>query len=170
MSIGTPARVLCLLALGLGPGLAAGEPDSFAAVVTEYEAIRSALARDQADGAASHAAKIRALTENGLTAGEAGVPESAAKELAGLLPQIAAAATKLAGAAGLEPVREAFGDLSAPVVHWFELRPDKGNWAVAYCPMVDKSWLQPRAPEVDNPYYGSEMLTCGRFVEPAAAR
>jgi hypothetical protein len=36
--------------------------------------------------------------------------------------------------------------------------------AVAYCPMQDASWVQAGA-TVANPYYGSEMLTCGYFKE-----
>jgi hypothetical protein len=33
---------------------------------------------------------------------------------------------------------------------------------VAYCPMVRKPWMQ-RAETIANPYYGTQMLTCGSF-------
>jgi hypothetical protein len=34
----------------------------------------------------------------------------------------------------------------------------------AYCPMKKAGWLSPEQ-EIKNPYYGSAMLTCGKFVE-----
>lgn len=37
-----------------------------------------------------------------------------------------------------------------------------GDLRLAYCPMVDKEWLQTTA-ELRNPFYGSMMLTCGEF-------
>ena len=33
---------------------------------------------------------------------------------------------------------------------------------VAYCPMVNKPWLQ-KDKEIKNPYYGAAMLSCGSF-------
>ena len=33
---------------------------------------------------------------------------------------------------------------------------------VAFCPMVQKPWLQ-AGTTLQNPYYGSSMLTCGSF-------
>ena len=33
---------------------------------------------------------------------------------------------------------------------------------VAFCTMVRKPWLQ-REKEIHNPYYGSQMPTCGEF-------
>lgn len=145
--------------------LRAAEPsDAFAPVVAEYEVIRAALAADKTDGTAERAKKLAALARESMTAQEAGVPEAAAAELATLLPKIAAAAAKVSTAQGLAAVRDAFGELSAPMVRWFELRAEKGDWAIAYCPMAEQYWLQKQTPDVDNPFYGSEMLTCGRFV------
>lgn len=153
-----------LAVLGSLPTGAATPTDAFLPIMTEYEAIRSALAADKAEGTADHAKKIQELAGATLTVAGAGVPESAGAELAELQKQIVDGAAKVASAQGLEAVREAFGELSAPVVRWFELRAEKGEWAVAFCPMADKHWLQPKAPEVDNPFYGSEMLTCGYFL------
>jgi hypothetical protein len=34
---------------------------------------------------------------------------------------------------------------------------------VAVCPMVQKPWLQADATNIQNPYFGKEMLTCGSF-------
>lgn len=33
-----------------------------------------------------------------------------------------------------------------------------------YCPMEDANWLS-REKEIKNPYYGAEMLTCGKTIE-----
>jgi hypothetical protein len=33
---------------------------------------------------------------------------------------------------------------------------------VAYCPMVQKYWLQ-RGETIQNPYYGKQMSDCGRI-------
>jgi hypothetical protein len=33
---------------------------------------------------------------------------------------------------------------------------------VAVCPMVNKPWIQ-KDGAIQNPYYGSEMLSCGSF-------
>jgi hypothetical protein len=35
--------------------------------------------------------------------------------------------------------------------------------------MVNQSWIQ-RAGKVSNPYYGSEMLTCGTLTDPKDAK
>jgi hypothetical protein len=35
---------------------------------------------------------------------------------------------------------------------------------VAYCPMARKYWLQ-NGDAIRNPYYGKDMLECGRIVE-----
>ena len=34
---------------------------------------------------------------------------------------------------------------------------------VAYCPMVQKSWVQEDG-AIRNPFYGSAMLSCGTFT------
>ena len=42
-------------------------------------------------------------------------------------------------------------------------KADKGEKIiVAYCPMAPGRWLQTE-PTISNPYYGSQMLTCGVF-------
>jgi|CXWL01.1.fsa_nt_gi hypothetical protein len=159
------AFVLALAVLGSFPTGAAAPADAFLPIITEYEGIRATLAADKADGIADRAKKLQELAGATLTPAGAGVPESAAAELAELQKGIVGGAAKVASAQGIEAARGAFGELSVPLVRWFELRTDPGDLAVAYCPMADKKWLQPKAPEVNNPYYGSEMLTCGYFLE-----
>lgn len=82
--------------------------------------------------------------------------------LKALLPDVVEAAGKLAGAGDIAAAREAFFLLSKRLARYREMvggeRP-----AVAYCPMVKKSWLQPLG-EIGNPYHGQSMPRCGEIV------
>jgi hypothetical protein len=72
------------------------------------------------------------------------------------------AALSLTGAADLADARERFGTLSEAIADYMtglHLSPPEGVRA-AYCPMVKKPWMQ-EGSTIANPYYGSEMLTCG---------
>jgi hypothetical protein len=78
---------------------------------------------------------------------------------------LAQAASAFAAAGSMVKAREAFGPLSDAVIA--RVKADKssdvaGELRLAYCPMVRKSWLQ-REEQVRNPYYGSQMLTCGEL-------
>ena len=59
---------------------------------------------------------------------------------------------------------EKFGELSVAIDTYMtglKLKAPDGV-KVAFCPMVQKPWLQ-TASTVDNPYFGKSMLTCGSF-------
>jgi hypothetical protein len=61
-------------------------------------------------------------------------------------------------------VREKFGTLSEAIDTYMtglHLTPPEGV-KVAYCPMVNKPWMQ-QGEMLANPYYGKEMPTCGSF-------
>jgi Cu(I)/Ag(I) efflux system membrane fusion protein len=61
----------------------------------------------------------------------------------------------------LKAQREQFKTLSAKTIAYLKAHPPAGlELYVAHCPMVDADWLQ-ESKSVANPYYGSEMLTCG---------
>lgn len=75
------------------------------------------------------------------------------------------AAEKLNKAGDIEKQRAAFNDVST--VMWKLVKgSDKTNEAVyyQYCPMK-KAWWLSKEKEIQNPYYGASMLTCGRIVE-----
>ena len=74
---------------------------------------------------------------------------------------IGAAAEALAGAMDLWSARDAFGPLSDALIAYGK-EVGFGELRVAYCPMVDKEWVQATS-EIRNPFYGSMMLTCGEF-------
>ena len=138
---------------------------AFDAIVARYEAIYRALASDTVDGVAENALAIQTAAETAakdFSAQKAGVATAEADACRSLLPEVARAAAKLAAAKDLGAAREAFGELSRPMVRWREMATGERP-KVAYCPMAKKPWLQD-SEEIANPYYGSKMLRCGSIV------
>jgi hypothetical protein len=82
-----------------------------------------------------------------------------ARESTGEMKTLAQAA---ADTGDIAATRERFKPLSALVTS-MELPP---GHAVAYCPMYKggAKWVQKKDDKLANPYYGSQMLTCGNFV------
>lgn len=159
-----------LLALALVAGNAnaadtAGTAGGFPSLFAPYESVRKALLADSVAGvpqqAKALAAQARALHQ-GFSPQAAGVPAGKAAAAKALLPEIAAGADRLAAAKDLEAARAAFGDLSQTMVRYRELAAGQKP-VVVYCPMAERSWLQP-AGEIGNPYYGRSMATCGEVV------
>lgn len=133
-----------VLAAGVGTVMAQ-TTEHQTAIISSYLEIHAALAGDKVEGVkpaaqaiAKHAAELGA-------SGEA----------------IGKAAKAIEGAADIKAARAAFGTLSDAMMaahksaEWKDVK-------VAYCPMVNKSWLQ-KGDKIQNPYYGSSMLTCGEF-------
>jgi hypothetical protein len=146
-----------------GHDMAAGS--AFASMITPYEAIHDALAGDSIKDITKNAKEIQKIAEatsKNFNVTMAGVSEENAKACQELLPEVAKAATKLAAAGDISSAREAFGELSRPLVRYREMLTGE-NTKVAYCPMAKKPWLQ-TANEIENPYYGASMLRCGSFV------
>ena len=133
-----------LLTVALGAPAAAELADDVAA---PYLHIQLALANDSIDGVSDAAASIAA---SAAALGEAGA-------------DIAASAEALAAAKDLRTARAVFGPLSDALIAYGE-EVGFGELRVAYCPMVDKSWVQ-AAGDIRNPFYGSMMLTCGEFTK-----
>ena len=79
---------------------------------------------------------------------------------------IAKAATAVAAARDLKTAREAFGPLSEAVRAAVDASgpatAKELGLKLAFCPMVNRSWLQ-KDEKIRNPYYGSAMLECGEF-------
>jgi hypothetical protein len=130
------------------------------ALFAEYEAIRVQLANDTGEGVAARAAKTSSIA-----AELAGTADDAAK-----LHWTAAAeaATKLAAvdAGDLAALRLGFGELSRTLVELLESDAAlAANYHMFECPMAEgyKRWIQPTA-ELENPYMGQKMLTCGAAV------
>ena len=82
---------------------------------------------------------------------------------------LAAAAAKAASAKTIEAARAAFGDLSTALIAFADTtkQPIEGK-IVAFCPMVNKSWVQTDG-SIANPYYGKAMSTCGTSTRKLSA-
>ena len=127
----------------------AGADELAAAILDPALAIQAALAKDSLDGVQANAAAI----------------EDQATKLGAPAAKLAAAAKELKGATKLGDARTAFGKVSDALVAYIDaqkLSLDSGHARIAYCPMIGKPWVQKDGP-IQNPYYGSEMPTCGSF-------
>jgi hypothetical protein len=142
------------------PAPRADEPadDGLAAVLGEYESIRSLLASDEGAGVAEHAAAIKKL------AGSAEVSAAAKPHLETLA--VEAGKLEAVDAGDLPALRLAFGEVSKSLIAVIEAEPDAGEGLHTFeCPMAEgyKLWVQPD-PELENPYMGQKMLRCGAAV------
>lgn len=129
------------------------------AAFAAYEEIRNLLAADTLNGVDPHA---RALSAT-LNEASEDADGSAARALAGA----AEAAEGLANEDDLATARRVFGSLSKYLVALAAADPrlQEGRF-VFECPMAEgfNKWIQ-TTPELENPYMGKQMLTCGSRSE-----
>lgn len=125
--------------------------ETLEAVVASYLEIQVQLAEDKIDGIKASAAALAQHAER------MGAPGAG----------IVNAAKAVEAAGDLKAVREAFGPLSDAVMAAAKAEGWQGldDVKVAFCPMANRSWLQ-KGDGIRNPYYGSQMLTCGSFKDP----
>jgi Cu(I)/Ag(I) efflux system membrane fusion protein len=137
-----------VLAVAVVAVLAAAPSEALKAIVGSYLEMQAQLAADKFDGLETLS---QGITLQAAQMGPAG--ESIGK-----------AVSAVEAATDLKTARDAFAVLSDAVIAaaraegWAELPDVK----VAYCPMVNRSWLQ-RGDKIRNPYYGSKMPECGEF-------
>jgi hypothetical protein len=153
--------------IGWGAGCSSGsstavaeaqaEPASTPAqkLIVAYLTVQQKLAADDAKGARAGFTQLRAAAEaKDLTA----PPE--------LRQQLLAAATVGAAAKDIDAERAAFIKASDALLVWLQKEGNSlgKSVRVAHCPMAADGkgarWVQ-LEPKLKNPYYGSEMLTCG---------
>jgi hypothetical protein len=146
--------------LGL-PWQGIGTPESDPAVVgvlrkvvDAYLPVGKALAMDN-----DEAAKLRADRFAEVVASQSAIAS-------GPLP---GAAQAIAGASDIKTRRAAFKDVSDTLIALVRASgiDQVGNLYVVHCPMAfddGADWLS-AVPEVLNPYYGDEMLTCGNVTD-----
>lgn len=142
------------------------ESTAFDQVTERYEAVRLALTNDTTDGISEQGKRIEAILEQLSTEWSpeaAGVRTDMTEDVRNLLPELSEAAAALSAATSLDAARDAFYDLSKPLVRWSKAA-DGDKPIVAYCSMTKRSWLQPEG-ELGNPYYGQSMLRCGEVVD-----
>jgi len=153
-SAGAPAGLkscatIVLVALSLAACRMSGAgADPVDSMIDHAVAIQTSLAHDKMDGVASNATAI----------------SNDAASLGKPAEKIVAGAMALQTSKNIGDAREAFGQMSEALVAYLDGQKRKpGNGVrVAFCPMKLKPWLQKDA-AIQNPYYGSEMLTCGSF-------
>jgi len=137
---------LALAALALSASVSAAElPQE---LVDAYLQVQAALAADSFDGTAAQARTI----------------EAAAASLGKDAEPLAVAAKKLQAAKDIAAARTAFGDVSDALIGYAEKTKSElgADVRIAFCPMVNKPWLQ-KEKEIRNPYYGASMISCGTF-------
>lgn len=128
---------------------AAASSDATRAIVKSYLEIQGHLAADRFQDAKGPA---RTLAAQAAALGKDGAA-------------LAKAATAFEAAADVKTARDAFASMSEAVIARVKADGSPGAAAdlrLAYCPMVNRSWLQ-REEQIRNPYYGSQMLSCGEF-------
>jgi protein SCO1 len=104
-----------------------------------------------------------ALNLDDLAGARAAAAEAAKLSAAGTAVQGAAAAIERA--ADLKAARAAFASFGDALMKQAKDSSALGDDVkVAYCPMVQKYWLQ-KGEKIRNPFYGQEMSECGRLSE-----
>jgi len=133
---------------------AAKADSTYSTVLGHYETIRLDLVQDKTEHVAESAQAILAAIVEAAENGEQ--PDA--------LPKMRTAAENLAAAGDLKAARTAFFELTEPLLEYRKVVAPEAASRVAYCPMADKSWIQPDG-EIGNPFYGQSMATCGSFEE-----
>ena len=120
------------------------------AIIESYIRIQQALHADTLDGIQDEARAVAA------EAAKLGSATEAIRSVAGRFQQLA----------DLKAARAVFSDLGDAIIAAAkDLNASFGDEVkMAYCPMVQKYWLQ-KGEKVQNPFYGKEMSECGRISE-----
>ncbi len=150
-----------------GSELPAPVLESLEVALASYEEIRAALAADSLEGVADSAAGLAGALRPALTSrGELD------EEVPSLVEEAAFMAESVATAEDLASARASFAELSRRFLQLaqYDARVTEGL-NVFSCPMVDTfdKWIQP-GEQIENPYMGSEMLTCGSSTDWSAAK
>ncbi len=157
------------LAAGLALPAAAHEDHQesmFETMSEAYLAIQTSLAADSLAGIKENA---RIITDSAQMMRKkfdlhaAGVSEKDGPACSKLMPELATNASAVAKAQDLKSARAAFALLSENMVTYRNMIPGEEKPNVAYCPMAKHNWLQ-NGKKINNPYYGSKMLRCGKIV------
>ena len=117
-------------------------------VYAHYLKIQGDLANDSFQGVSAEAAAIAKAVQG---------------DSMKMLPAtVATEAEALAKASDLKSARAAFRPLSGALIQYLADHHAQGVYVEVYCPMAKASWLQADK-NVNNPYLGQEMPTCGEI-------
>lgn len=137
--------------------------DQFNALFAAYFALKDALVASDAKKAATHASELSAAVK-------AVQMELMATELHGAWMQVmeplANISRGIAAKKDIEAQRKAFAELSPPMLALVKVAPRPEPVFYDHCPMYEggADWLS-RDKAIKNPFYGSQMMTCGSVKE-----
>lgn len=137
------------------------EPNALDAVFNTYFAIKDAMVKTNVSGATAKAAELLSVIKY-LKVETFKTEEQSA--LTNALPSIMEAATKISQTKDIGNQRESFKVLSKNIYGILAFYSAKETLYYQYCPMQDANWLS-KDKTIKNPYYGSQMLSCGSTVE-----
>lgn len=128
-------------------------------IVDQYLSIKDALVADNREMAAEAGGKLVTAFENFKVSEYS---DSEQKDLKDIIENAKEQAEHIADSP-MDHQREHFKTLSKDVTDMVAITGTDRKLYEQFCPMYDKgsAWLS-ASNEVRNPYYGSEMLTCGK--------
>lgn len=141
----------------------AGKQASFSAILPSYYEIKNALINGDASQAA---AKAEALTKviNAMVDMKA-VGENDMDALMAAQQKLSSGASQIAASKKIADQRQSFAALSADLFTLAKsIKLDDQTVYQFTCPMKKTTWLSNET-TVKNPYFGKQMLTCGKVTE-----
>lgn len=143
------------------PTRAQQQTATFDNTLESYLSVSAALVKSDANEASRNAGAfleaLRSLERSSLQPAEKKAVESA-------LPELKKAASDIAAGKDLKRQREAFKGLSSSMFSLAKAFPHQRPVYYNNCPMAKGNWLSGEK-AIRNPYYGSQMLSCGKTVE-----
>ena len=132
-----------------------------ATLFNNYFALKDALVKTNAASAAANSSEflsaLKDLKIESLKAGE----QTAITEI---MSSLMDATRSISVTEDIAKQREKFKVLSKNMRHIIPFYNSNETLYYQYCPMQDANWLS-KEKAVKNPYYGSQMLSCGSVVE-----
>ena len=135
---------------------------SLATVLTLYYRLSNDLVSGNAGAAAGRADSLA----TGLARiGSLQVPDGDNEKFTQTQKTAGSLAAELAGQRDIEKQRAVFSGLSQSLWQLARIRKPAGTGLYQlFCPMKKAYWLSPTA-QVRNPYYGKQMLACGKVTD-----
>ena len=135
--------------------------DQLTAVFDSYFALKDALVKTDGATASTKAAEL-------LTAINAVKMEKLTMDVhmvcMKVLGSLKTDAENISKSTDTEKQRNQFNSLSKNIYALIKVSKLKETIYYDYCPMKDANWLS-KENAIKNPYYGSQMLSCGKTVE-----
>jgi Cu(I)/Ag(I) efflux system membrane fusion protein len=132
-------------------------------LVSSYLQMKNALTQDDLETARTHFATFAKEVES---SSEMNNHEEHAAKHAEHHQAMMTAVNKAEAASDIEAFRSAFQQISAELIKAIENQGYGGNLYKQYCPMYEggSEWISD-SKEIKNPFYGSQMHSCGETVE-----